>query len=103
VSDQKLLARMHFSRTQAEEREADTKALALLQNSPYKDKLESVGLFLRQVDARRNVLPHLVRSDMGNSLITTASDLRLQALTKSAPKLEPKKVTQLAALPLGGR
>jgi hypothetical protein len=104
VSDQKLLARMHFTRTQAEEREADTKALALLQNSPYHDKLDSVGLFLRQVDARRYALPHLIRSDMGNSLATGGgADLRLTELIKSAPKLDPKKVTQQAALPLGGR
>ncbi len=104
VSDQLLLRRMHFTRTLEEEREADTKALSLLQNSPYHDKLESVGLFLRQVDARRGALPHLVKSDMGNSLTTGgASDLRLRELTNSAPKLEPKKVTQIAALPLGGR
>ena len=103
VSDQKLLARMRFSRTQAEEREADTKALSMLQNSPYKDKLDSVGLFLRQVDALHAALPHLIRSDMGNSLITGPGDLRMTALTKSAPKLDPKKVTQVAALPLGGR
>jgi hypothetical protein len=104
VSDQKLLARMHFTRTQAEEREADAKALIMLQNSPYKDKLDSVGLFLRQVDARRYALPHLIRSDMGNSLTTGAgADLRLTELIKSAPKLDPKKVTQVAALPLGGR
>jgi Peptidase family M48 len=103
VSDQQLLARMHFTRTQQEEREADTKALALLQNSPYHDKLDSVGLFLRQVDARRNVLPHLIRSDMGNSLTTGPGDLRMRELTTTAPKLEPKMVTQLAALPLGGR
>jgi len=103
VDDQRLLARMHFTRTVQEEQQADTKALELLQNSPYKDKLDSVGLFLRQVDVRRRALPHLIRSDMGNSLSSHPSDLRLQALTKSAPKLEPKKVTQLAALPLGGR
>jgi hypothetical protein len=104
VSDQKLLARMHFTRTQQEEREADAKALILLQSSPYHDKLDSVGLFLRQVDARRTVLPHLIRSDMGNSLATTSEgELRMKALTNTAPKLEPRKVTQVAALPLGGR
>jgi hypothetical protein len=104
VSDQRLLARMHFTRTLDEEKEADTKALELLQNSPYKDKLDSVGLFLRQVDARRAALPHLIRSEMGNSLTTGGpSDLRLKSLTTSAPKLEPKQVTQIAALPLGGR
>jgi hypothetical protein len=104
VSDEQLLRRMHFTRTLDEEKEADTKALAILQSSPYKDKLESVGLFLRQVDARRGALPHLIRSDMGNSLFTGASgDLRLKELTGSAPKLEVNKVTQIAALPLGGR
>jgi Peptidase family M48 len=104
VSDEKLLARMHFTRTVQEEQEADSKALILLQNSPYHDKLDSVGLFLRQVNARREALPHLIRSDMGNSLATgSGNDLRLQDLTKTAPKLEPKRVTQVAALPLGGR
>jgi hypothetical protein len=104
VSDQQVLRRMHFSRTLEEEKEADTKALALLQSSPYRDKLDTVGLFLRQVDARRMALPHLIRSEMGNSLSTGGSgDLRLRELTNAAPKLEPKKVTQIAALPLGGR
>jgi hypothetical protein len=104
VSDQQVLHRMHFTRTLDEEKEADTEALILLQNSPYHDKLDSVGLFLRQVDARRGALPHLIRSEMGNSLTTGGvSDLRLKQLTNTAPKLEPKKVTQIAALPLGGR
>ncbi len=104
VSDQRLLARMHFTRSPMEQAQADTKALELLRNSPYKDKLDTVGLFLRQVDARRTVLPHLIHSDMGNSMLNSkGGDLRMQELTKSAPKLEPKNVTQLAALPLGGR
>jgi hypothetical protein len=96
---------LHFTRTLEEENEADTKALALLQSSPYHDKLESVGLFLRQVDARRLALPHLIHShEMGNSLTNgAAGTLRLKELTNTAPKLEPKKVTQIAALPLGGR
>jgi hypothetical protein len=105
VNDRQVLKRLHFTRTGEQEKEADEKALVLLQNSPYHDKLESVGLFLRQVDARRDALPHLIRSEqMGNSLTSgAAGDLRLKALTNSAPKLEPKKVTQIAALPLGGR
>ncbi len=102
VTDQQLLRRMHFTRTPEQEKEADAKAIALLQNSPYKDKLDTVGLFLRQVDARRGALSHLIRSDMGNSLVN-ASELRMKDLTTSAPKLEPQKVTQVAALPLGGR
>jgi peptidase M48-like protein len=103
VGDQRLLARMHFKRTLVEEQQADTKAVELLNNSPYKDKLDTAGLFLRQVDSRRRVLPHLIRSDMGNSLFSSSTDLRMQVLIKSAPKLEPRKVSQVAALPLGGR
>lgn len=105
VSDQQVMTRLHFTRTVEEEKEADTKALAMLQSSPYRDKLESVGLFLRQVDARRAALPHLIHShEMGNSLTSgSAGDLRLKELTNAAPKLEPKKVGQIAALPLGGR
>ena len=105
VSDQQLLARLHFTRSEMEEKEADKEAMTLLQNSPYHDKLDSVGLFLRQVQDRREALPHLIRSSqMGNGLISgETSALRLQALTNTAPKLEPKKVTQVAALPLGGR
>jgi hypothetical protein len=105
VSDRELLARMRFARAPQQQSEADGKAIQLLENSPYKDKLDSVGLFLRQVEARRNTLPHLIRyADMGNSLIGAKSgDLRMRQLTVSAPKLQPRKVTQLAALPLGGR
>ncbi len=103
VSDQQLLSRLHFTRSVQEEKEADSRALLLLQNSPYHDKLESVGLFLREVQARRDALPHLIRAQqIGNSL-TNGDALRLQGLTTSAPRLEPKKVTQIAALPLGGR
>ena len=43
VSDQQLLRRMHFTRTQEQEKEADAKALMLLENSPYKDKLEQLA------------------------------------------------------------
>jgi hypothetical protein len=105
VSDQELLSRLHFTRSVEEEKEADSRALVLLQNSPYRDRLESVGLFLRQVEARRDALPHLIRAQqIGNSLTNGDSNqVRLQALTLKAPKLEPKKVTQIAALPLGGR
>jgi hypothetical protein len=105
VPDQEVLSRLHFTRTQEEEREADSKALTLLQNSPYHDKLESVGLFLRLVESRREALPHLIHShEIGNSLTNGATgELRLKELTNTAPKLESKKVTQIAALPLGGR
>lgn len=103
VTDQKLLARMHFRRTPEEEHAADAKALELLQSSPYRDKLKDVGLFLRQVDARRGVLTHLIRAEMGNSIADSSVELRMKSLTTQAPPLSPKQVTQIAALPLGGR
>jgi hypothetical protein len=104
VSDSQLLRRMHFTRTQAQEQAADAKAVTLLENSPYKDKLEQFGLFLRQIEVSRVALPHLIRSDMGNSLTTGGGgDLRMKQLADTAPKLEPQKVSQVTALPMGGR
>ena len=39
------ISNIAMKRTPEEEKEADEKAMQLLQNSPYKDKLASAGLF----------------------------------------------------------
>ena len=45
-------------------------------------------------------LPQLIRPHLGNSL---AGANRLTNLIASAPALDPKRLDQIAALPLGGR
>lgn len=100
--DQDSFQRLDFKRSAADEEAADAKALELLKNSPYKDKLGSAGLFLKALQQSAPDLPNLIRPHLGDSLASSKS-IRMSALLASAPKLEPDSTDQIAALPLGGR
>jgi hypothetical protein len=93
--------RMSFERSPLDETAADTKAMELLNNSPYKDKLGSGGLFLKELQVRGPVLPNLIRAHMGNPL-DSKTGVRLASVAGAAPQLE-NKVEQIAALSLGTR
>jgi hypothetical protein len=100
--DEESFQRLDFKRTPADEEAADTKALELLKNSPYKDKLGNAGLFLKDLQLHSPQLSQLIRPHLGNSLAGGKS-LRMSTLLGTAPALDPKKLDQIAALPLGGR
>ncbi len=100
--DQESFQRLDFRRNSADEEAADTKAMELLKNSPYKDKLANAGLFLKALQERAPDLPNLIRPHLGNSL-AAGKGMRMSALLTSAPQLEPQRTDQIAALPLGGR
>jgi len=100
--DQDSFERLDFKRSAAEEEAADAKALELLKNSPYKDKLGNAGLFLKQLQELAPDLPNLIRPHLGNGLASGKS-IRMSALLASAPQLEAQRTDQIAALPLGGR
>lgn len=101
-ADEATLRRLNFSRTPEDENEADVRALAYLQKSPYKSKLANAGLFLRQLESEQMELPHLVRAHLGDALMLK-KDVRLAELRDQSPNLEPSKLDQIAALPVGGR
>jgi hypothetical protein len=101
-ADEDTFQRLDFKRHSADEEAADTKALELLKNSPYKDKLASAGLFLKALQERAPDLPNLIRPHLGNSLAQGKS-IRMSALLASSPQLETQRTDQIAALPLGGR
>ncbi len=101
--DQATFYSLNLKRTPEEEQEADKKAVELLNNSPYKDKLGNAGLFLAALKARSADLPNLLKPKMGNVVMSSTGDVRLSALMTNAPKLEPTNATQIAALPLGAR
>jgi hypothetical protein len=91
------LRRFSF-RVDAREREAShQKAIALLRNSPYKDKLSSAGLFLKQFSQDSGSLRALVSPHMGDRIYVASQ------LTSTAPALQANNVEQIAALPLGSR
>jgi hypothetical protein len=100
--DEKTFQRMDFKRTAADEEAADTKALELLKNSPYKDKLGNAGLFLKALQEKAPDLPRLIRPHMGDGFVG-GKGTRMSTLLASAPDLDAKRLDQIAALPLGGR
>jgi Peptidase family M48 len=100
--DERTFERMDFARDRGEEEAADKKAIELLNNSPYKDKLNNAGLFLKAVQARAPQLKNLIRAHLGDSLLN-GSATRMSSLMTASPQFDPKKADQVAALPLGGR
>jgi hypothetical protein len=100
--DEDSFQRLDMKRSPADEEAADTKAMELLKNSPYKDKLGNAGLFLKALQAKAPDLPNLIRPHLGNSLAEGKS-MRMSTLLETAPALDEKKLDQIAALPLGGR
>jgi len=101
-ADENTFERLDFTRDPQDEDAADKKALELLENSPYKNKLQSAALFLKALQARAPELKCLIRPHMGNGL-ADGKTIRMSALMNSAPELEMRRTDQVAALPLGGR
>jgi hypothetical protein len=95
--DEESLQRFSFSTSEDDEQAATEKALVLLKNSPYKDKLATPGLFLRQIDAESKQLTNLISPHLRDAVFFDSE------LEKSAPALEPATLEQIAALPLGSR
>ncbi|MFZ3213967.1 MAG: M48 family metalloprotease [Terriglobales bacterium] len=100
--DEQSLRRLTFHRDSREEVAADQKAMEMLANSPYKDRLKNAGLFFEALEARAPALPNLIRARLGNALIAGKVS-SLAALKPSAPQLAMRDTGQVAALPLGGR
>ena len=91
------LSHFTFKYTQGDIELANKKAVELLKNSPYKDKLQTAGLFLKELDSQQKALPALINSRLGNKVVFGSE---LQA---SAPELKADKVDQISALPIGAR
>jgi Peptidase family M48 len=97
VEDKDTFRHFGFSRTPEEEHAANTKAIQILNNSPYKNQLANAGLFLQALDARQKEIPNLISGHLGNR-IPEINDLK--STMAMDPKSNPQKI---AALPLGGR
>jgi Peptidase family M48 len=101
--DETTYSNLGFRHDDVEEQSADKKALELLKNSPYAQKLDSAGLFLRMLSARGESLPGLLTAHLGNPIAVNGVPTRLTDIMNSAPALDMTKLDQIAALPLGGR
>jgi hypothetical protein len=103
-SDDATYRNLGFKHSPAEETAADAKAIEMLKNSPYGQKMDTASLFLKQLSQRAPTLGALLSTRLGNSFVDERGTLiRFTALMNSGPALDPKKLDQIAALPLGGR
>jgi hypothetical protein len=102
-SDEGTYQNLGFRHIPEEETAADKKAVDLLKNSPYAQKLDNVGLFLKALQQRAPALGALLTTHLGNPLASGGTVTRLSALATQGPALDNTKLDQIAALPLGGR
>jgi len=102
-ADQATIRRVPLHHSDAENQAAARKALEILENSPYKEKLANAGLYYKMLVARAKFLPSLMQPQLGDSLFTSTTDdqVWMSALVTRAPKLDMGNVRQIAALPLG--
>ena len=97
VSTVEALNHFSFRDTPADIQAANQKAVEMLKNSPYKEKLGPATLFLKQLDAESKQLPALINPHLGNGVSLGS------ALAASGPALQPDKIDQISALPIGAR
>jgi hypothetical protein len=102
-SDDATYNNLGFKHIPEEETAADKKAVEMLNNSPYAQKLDNVGLFLKALQIRAPQLNALLTTHLGNPLAENGTVNRLTALATKGPALDNSKLDQVAALPLGGR
>jgi hypothetical protein len=103
-SDESTYRNLGFRHVPTEEAAADRKAIELLKGSPYGQNLATAGLFLREVAKLGPALAALLTPHLGNGFTDNKGRVtRMVELMNSAPVLNPSKLDQLSALPLGGR
>ncbi len=102
-SDEGTYQNLGFKHIPEEETAADKKAVEMLKASPYAQKLDSAGLFIKALQARAPQLSALLQAHLGNNITENGTVTRMAALATSAPALDWNKLDQIAALPLGGR
>lgn len=99
--DEATFARINMEHNDSDNSDAAKKAIELLNNSVYKDKLPNAGLFFAQLQARSKELAGLNSPRLGDGLLRADGTAWLGDLTKQSPKLDVDKLDQIAALPLG--
>jgi hypothetical protein len=102
-SDDATYQNLGFKHIPEEEAAADKKAVEMLKASPYAQKLDSAGLFIKALQKRAPQLSALLQAHLGNNITDNGTVTRMAQLANSAPALDWNKLDQIAALPLGGR
>jgi hypothetical protein len=102
-SDESTYQNLGFKHIPEEEAAADKKAVDMLKNSPYAQKLDGPGLFLKALNTRAVSLSALLTAHLGNDMSDNGTITRMSQLMNGAPQVDWNKLDQIPALPLGGR
>jgi hypothetical protein len=99
--DEATFRRIDMYHSDHDNAEAAKRAMEYLQNSMYKDKLPSAGLYYAQLVDREKELKALNSARLGDSLLQADGTPWMADLQRIAPKLNWDDLTQRPALPLG--
>jgi hypothetical protein len=99
--DESTFKRIDMYHSDHDNAEAAKRAMEYLQNSMYKDKLPTAGLYYAQLVDREKVLKALNTPKLGDSLLQADGTPWMAELQRMAPKLNWDDLTQRPALPLG--
>ena len=94
--DQDTFRHFGFARTPEEENAANTKAVELLANSPYKSQLAAARQFVQVLQTRSKEIPNLISAHLGDRVPTTWSGsdslTATQTSATGAPATECRRV-----------
>jgi hypothetical protein len=99
--DESTFQRITMGHSIADDDLAAKKAVELMQNSVYHDRIPNAGLFFAQLQARSKEMKSLTTPLLGDSLLRADGTPWLADLSKGSPRLDMDKLDQIAALPLG--
>jgi hypothetical protein len=99
--DESTFQRIDMYHTDHDNNEAAKRAMEYLQNSMYKDKLASAGLYYTQLVERSKTLKALNTPKLGDSLLKPDGTPWMADLQHMSPALNWDDLTQRPALPLG--
>ena len=102
-SDEGTYRNLGFKHIPEEEAAADKKAIEMLKASPYAQKMDTAGLFIKALQGRAPQLSALLQAHLGNNITENGTVTRMAQLANSAPALDWNKLDQIAAMPLGAR
>jgi hypothetical protein len=98
--DEATFRKIDMNHSDHDNAEAAKKAMEYLQNSMYKDRLPTAGLYYTQLVDREKVLTALNTPKLGDSLLKADGTPWMADLQHMAPVLNWDDLTQRAALPL---
>jgi hypothetical protein len=99
--DEATFRRIDMYHSDHDNAEAAKKAMEYMQNSMYKDRLSSAGLYYAELVDREKVLKALNTAKLGDSLLKADGTPWMSELKSMAPALNWDDLTQRPALPLG--